>query len=286
MCGIALLVGPGAREHAATFAAMLETVRPRGEVEEPLLDDDALLGTHRLRIVDRDRAVQPWLSADGRWVLCYNGEVFNHRELRERAAWRGSRAAVGQRHRGGARGRSWRGARPALRLRGEFAFASSTRLPAASTWPATRSGSSRSTGRASTAGCTVASEVKALVGRSARPCHRGAARSPRLGRARHGAPQLHPYVDLLRLARASRWSPTSTRRWTSSGGPTARRCGCGSTPTSPSASSCPAGWTARWRCSRAARCTRTASRSPSAPRAARTSRTPVASPPTSGCRTR
>ena len=28
MCGIALLVGPGAREHAATFAAMLETVRP------------------------------------------------------------------------------------------------------------------------------------------------------------------------------------------------------------------------------------------------------------------
>ena len=42
----------------------------------------------RLRIVDRDRAVQPWTSADGRWLLCYNGEIFNHRELRAQLpAW-------------------------------------------------------------------------------------------------------------------------------------------------------------------------------------------------------
>ena len=106
MCGIALLVGPGAREHAATFAAMLETVRPRGEVEETLLDDEALLGTHRLRIVDRDRAVQPWQSADGRWALSYNGEIFNFESLREQLLERGSQAAVGLRHGGGPRRRA------------------------------------------------------------------------------------------------------------------------------------------------------------------------------------
>ena len=50
MCGIALLVGPGARTEYASFAAMLATVAPRGEVEETLADEDALLGTHRLRM--------------------------------------------------------------------------------------------------------------------------------------------------------------------------------------------------------------------------------------------
>ena len=36
--------------------------------------------------MDRDRAVQPWTSADGRWLLCYNGELFNYRELRAELA--------------------------------------------------------------------------------------------------------------------------------------------------------------------------------------------------------
>jgi Glutamine amidotransferase domain len=39
-------------------------------------------GAASLRIVDPDRAVQPWRSCDRRWVLCYNGEIFNYRELR------------------------------------------------------------------------------------------------------------------------------------------------------------------------------------------------------------
>ena len=26
--------------------------------------------------------MQPWLSSDGRWLLCYNGEIFNYRHLR------------------------------------------------------------------------------------------------------------------------------------------------------------------------------------------------------------
>ena len=26
--------------------------------------------------------MQPWISPDGRWLLCYNGEIFNYRHLR------------------------------------------------------------------------------------------------------------------------------------------------------------------------------------------------------------
>jgi asparagine synthase (glutamine-hydrolysing) len=84
VCGIALILGPGADR--SIFRQMIGSLAPRGEFEEVLLDDGVLAGTQRLPIVDRERAVQPWLSADGRWLLCYNGEVFNHRQLRRELA--------------------------------------------------------------------------------------------------------------------------------------------------------------------------------------------------------
>ncbi|MGN6793555.1 MAG: hypothetical protein ACTHJW_14315, partial [Streptosporangiaceae bacterium] len=80
MCGIALIAGPGANE--ALFGQMLAALRPRGDVEEVHLADGLLAGTQRLRIVDPARAKQPWISADGRWLLCFNGEIYNHRALR------------------------------------------------------------------------------------------------------------------------------------------------------------------------------------------------------------
>ena len=82
MCGIALLVGLTDAEAGGTFDRMVDGIRSRGEVLECNRGPGALLATSRLRIVDRERAVQPWASADGRWVLCYNGEVFNHGDLR------------------------------------------------------------------------------------------------------------------------------------------------------------------------------------------------------------
>ncbi len=80
MCGIALIVGRDA--DSALFGRMLASLAPRGEVEETHRDGAVLAGTQRLRIVDRERAVQPWISPDGRWLLCYNGEIFNYRNLR------------------------------------------------------------------------------------------------------------------------------------------------------------------------------------------------------------
>jgi len=81
MCGIALVAGQ--RPSGIAFGQMLDALRPRGEVEQVAAYARLLAGTHRLRIVDPASGAQPLASADGRWLLCYNGEIFNHRELRD-----------------------------------------------------------------------------------------------------------------------------------------------------------------------------------------------------------
>jgi len=84
MCGIALAVGPN--PSVTVFDQMLDAIAPRGDVREALRDDRHYLGTQRLKIVDRERAIQPWNSPDGRWAVCYNGEVYNFRALRSELA--------------------------------------------------------------------------------------------------------------------------------------------------------------------------------------------------------
>jgi asparagine synthase (glutamine-hydrolysing) len=87
MCGIALIVGPS--PSPAFFDSMLDAIAPRGEVRETLTGDRHRLGTQRLKIVDRERAIQPWCSPDGRWAVCYNGEIYNFRSLRSELAAHG-----------------------------------------------------------------------------------------------------------------------------------------------------------------------------------------------------
>jgi asparagine synthase (glutamine-hydrolysing) len=84
MCGIALVLGACADR--AGFQVMMESLAPRGEMDEVLREPSLLAGTRRLPIVAREQAVQPWRSADGRWLLCFNGEIFNHLELRAELA--------------------------------------------------------------------------------------------------------------------------------------------------------------------------------------------------------
>jgi asparagine synthase (glutamine-hydrolysing) len=81
MCGIALVIGP--RPEASLFGRMLEAIASRGDVCETIYEDRHRMGTQRLKIVDRERAVQPWTSEDNRWALCYNGEVYNFGILRD-----------------------------------------------------------------------------------------------------------------------------------------------------------------------------------------------------------
>lgn len=196
MCGIALIVGEGADE--ALFRSMMEPLWPRGDREELLPGNGIHAGTRRLRIVDRDRAVQPWCSADGRWLLCYNGEVFNHRQVRA------DLLALGHKLRSESDTEvvlqaflEW-GEEAVHRLRGEYAFAIVERGTGRSYVARDPLGVkplywSRRDGR-----LHLASEVKALVPVGARvfevpPGHHGWA-TPGYG------PALSPYVDLLRLA--------------------------------------------------------------------------------------
>ncbi len=121
MCGIALIIGPN--PNATVFGRMLDAIAPRGDVRETLSGDRYHLGTQRLKIVDRERAIQPWSSPDGRWAVCYNGEVYNFRSLRSELA------GLGHELRSDSDTEvileaflEW-GEQAVHRLRGEFAFA-------------------------------------------------------------------------------------------------------------------------------------------------------------------
>jgi asparagine synthase (glutamine-hydrolysing) len=83
MCGIAGFTHrhrsfSRSRIHDATRA-----LQHRGPDQQAVWQSTSVsLGVRRLRVVDHARGDQPMLSADGDIVLAFNGEIFNHRELR------------------------------------------------------------------------------------------------------------------------------------------------------------------------------------------------------------
>jgi asparagine synthase (glutamine-hydrolysing) len=81
MCGIAGFVGPWS---PALAASMTVAIAHRGPDGDGLWSDDGVaLGHRRLSIIDlSDAAAQPMHSADGRYALSYNGEIYNFGELR------------------------------------------------------------------------------------------------------------------------------------------------------------------------------------------------------------
>ena len=82
MCGIAVAVGWDTAE--ATVRSLIGGLAHRGDVSDPIVTPfpGAAMATRRLRIVDGDHAVQPMLSFDGRILLAFNGEIYNHLALR------------------------------------------------------------------------------------------------------------------------------------------------------------------------------------------------------------
>ena len=86
MCGIAGVIGLRDREIATT---MVRRIAHRGPDDEgiwlsPSDQFPVLLGSRRLAILDLSAAGHmPMLSKDGRFVITYNGEIFNFQELRD-----------------------------------------------------------------------------------------------------------------------------------------------------------------------------------------------------------
>ena len=63
---------------------MCEVLTPRGpDGHGAFVDDSVALGHRRLSIIDIAGGAQPMETADGRFRITYNGEVYNYIELRE-----------------------------------------------------------------------------------------------------------------------------------------------------------------------------------------------------------
>ena len=198
MCGIALLLGPSLSDaDARRFNDMIEGIAQRGESVEEERSPGSLLVTSRLKIVDRDRAVQPWRFGEGRFSLCYNGEVFNHRALAEQLGAEGIALRSTSDTEVVAEAIAALGEAALLAFRGEFAFAivdHETQSVFVARDPA---GIKPLYWTQTPDRLYLASEVKALSGLGLRVhelppghCGTGSATTPIA---------THPYIDLLRL---------------------------------------------------------------------------------------
>lgn len=101
MCGIAGLfaIDGGLDADALTRAggAMADAIAHRGPDGQGVWTDDGIVLAHRrLAVVDlTPTGAQPMLSADGRWAITYNGELYNTEDIRGdlapcRINWRGT----------------------------------------------------------------------------------------------------------------------------------------------------------------------------------------------------
>jgi asparagine synthase (glutamine-hydrolysing) len=99
VCGIAGLLSRKA-DNLAAVGRMTDVIAHRGPDDQGVwTDPDAgiALGHRRLSILDLSPlGHQPMASRDDRWMLCFNGEIYNHMALRADleaqghvAAWRG-----------------------------------------------------------------------------------------------------------------------------------------------------------------------------------------------------
>jgi asparagine synthase (glutamine-hydrolysing) len=91
MCGIAGFAGPGDQDD---MAAMMDAIVHRGPDGAGRYNDPQFslhLGHQRLAIVDIADGAQPMWNADGSIGVVFNGEIYNHRELRAELEAKGYR---------------------------------------------------------------------------------------------------------------------------------------------------------------------------------------------------
>jgi asparagine synthase (glutamine-hydrolysing) len=89
MCGIVGFAGQGDR---ADLTAMTAALAHRGPDDEGLLANDVngvFLGHRRLAILDLAGGHQPMWNEDGQIGIVFNGEIYNHQELRQQLVARG-----------------------------------------------------------------------------------------------------------------------------------------------------------------------------------------------------
>ena len=99
MCGIAGFINPSLKtdESSSILETMLKTIHHRGPDDGGMWFDSIsglALGHRRLSILDLSPSGrQPMISACGRYVIIFNGEIYNHQDMRNAltadVSWRG-----------------------------------------------------------------------------------------------------------------------------------------------------------------------------------------------------
>jgi asparagine synthase (glutamine-hydrolysing) len=92
MCGIAgiLEFRDGARADSANLRRMCDVIAHRGPDDDGFYTDGKVgIGMRRLSIVDLATGHQPISNEDGSVWIVFNGEIYNHQELREKLITRG-----------------------------------------------------------------------------------------------------------------------------------------------------------------------------------------------------
>ena len=81
MCGICGFVGA---QNEDALLRMRDALRHRGPDEASVFSDtDVSLGHRRLSIIDLATGQQPVYNEDSSLLVIYNGEIYNHQELRQ-----------------------------------------------------------------------------------------------------------------------------------------------------------------------------------------------------------
>ena len=82
MCGIVAFLQNSAVPLAAARDALASLEHRGPDASGEWQEGDVYLGHRRLSIIDLRTGAQPMHSADGRYVIVFNGEIYNYRELR------------------------------------------------------------------------------------------------------------------------------------------------------------------------------------------------------------
>lgn len=92
ICGVAALDGPLHPDLRDAVPSMTEAIRHRGPDDDGFWSGErAALGHRRLSIIDRAGGRQPVANEDGTVLVIFNGEIYNHHDLRRELEAHGHR---------------------------------------------------------------------------------------------------------------------------------------------------------------------------------------------------
>ncbi|MDO8424246.1 MAG: asparagine synthase (glutamine-hydrolyzing) [bacterium] len=84
MCGITGIIDSRIEQRAEAVRRMTDCIRHRGPDDDGYFaDSHVALGMRRLSIIDLSRGKQPIASNGGRYLIFFNGEIYNYKEIKK-----------------------------------------------------------------------------------------------------------------------------------------------------------------------------------------------------------